>query len=150
MPRTLLITLSDLKWLRAMLRSRSDASLLDQEHLHDLTEELERAVVIDDDSTPHDLVTINSIVGVEDLLTGKCHAYTLVFPAEADIASGRISVLAPLGTALLGYREGDELRWKMPGGTRHLRVRSVIRPEQSPPPDGAPPRPWLPDGPLAA
>ncbi len=52
----------------------------------------------------------------------------LVFPAQADIGAQRLSVLAPVGTALLGYREGDEVEWLTPGGLRRLRIEKVIQP----------------------
>ena len=63
--------------------------------------------------------------GMLDLSSGERREYTLTYPAEADVAAGRISVLAPLGTALLGYREGDEFEWQMPGGLRRLRIEKV-------------------------
>ena len=64
---------------------------------------------------------------VEDLTTGMRRQITLVYPTDANPDLGRISVLAPLGTALLGFREGDEVEWRMPGGLRHQRVERVWR-----------------------
>ena len=66
-----------------------------------------------------------SRVVVTDLTGGSRRAITLVYPHEADPAAGKISVLAPLGTALLGYREGDHVEWLMPGGIRRLRIENV-------------------------
>jgi len=58
--------------------------------------------------------------------------YTIVYPHEADYANGKISVLAPIGTALLGYREGDTVEWQVPGGRRRLKIDAVIyQPEAS-------------------
>jgi regulator of nucleoside diphosphate kinase len=64
-------------------------------------------------------------VTVTDLDSGREHEYTIVFPRDADLSAGRISVLAPIGTALLGYAEGDEIEWNVPGGVRRLRIDSV-------------------------
>ena len=85
------------------------------------------AVVVDAEDVPAGVVTMHSRVRVQDVATGESWTYTLVFPHDADIASGRLSVLAPLGTALLGYREGDEIEWRMPGGVRRVRILEVTR-----------------------
>ena len=139
--RAIFVTEPDLGRLRALLRGMSESSIRDQEHLQDLRGELDRATAVDPDEVPEGVVTMHSQVRVEDVDTGETRMYTLVFPHEADVASGRISVLAPLGTALLGYREGDEVEWEMPGGVRRLRIREVQRaPLQSgtrPPASGA-------------
>jgi regulator of nucleoside diphosphate kinase len=66
---------------------------------------------------------------VLDLTSGARHEWKLVFPAEADVSAQRISVLAPLGTALLGYGEGDEFEWEVPGGLRRIRVEKVQQPK---------------------
>ncbi|MGB4785506.1 MAG: GreA/GreB family elongation factor, partial [Candidatus Acidiferrum sp.] len=75
---------------------------------------------------PADTVTMHSHVRVRDLDTGGESTYTLVFPSDADIAKGKISILAPIATALLGYREGDEIEWPTPGGRRRLNVIRVL------------------------
>jgi regulator of nucleoside diphosphate kinase len=91
-----------------------------------LERELERAnVVKPQEISPH-VVTMNSRVEVLDVDTGERRCLTLVFPAEAGIEAGRISVLAPLGTALLGSREGSSVTWTTPRGPRRLRVERVL------------------------
>jgi len=124
-PRTIVVTEPDLKRLLSLVRRANDSGQ-DKEHLQDLEEELARATVVDADEVPGEVVTMHSEVHVEDVETGETRVYTLTFPHEADVTSGRISVLAPLGTALLGYRENDELEWRMPGGVRRLRIRKVL------------------------
>jgi len=58
--------------------------------------------------------------------------YTLVFPSDADLKNGKLSVLAPIGTALLGYRQGDIFNWKVPGGTMKIKVLEILyQPEAS-------------------
>jgi len=122
------VTRSDLDRLRAILGSRN-RSVRDHGHLLDLRDELERAQVVRDDEIPLDVVTLQSQVRVRDRETGMVSNYTVVAPAQADVSSGQVSVLAPLGTALLGYREGDEVEWQMPGGVRRLWIERVMQPQ---------------------
>ena len=122
----IVVTRSDLERLRAILGSPGK-SARDHEHLLDLSDELERAQVLRDDEMPSDVVTLQSQVRVRDRETGMVSNYTLVSPAQANVSSGYVSVLAPLGTALLGYREGDEVEWQMPGGVRRLWIERVTQ-----------------------
>jgi regulator of nucleoside diphosphate kinase len=68
---------------------------------------------------------MNSRVRVEDLDSGHLYAYQIVFPRDADLAKNRISVLAPIGTALLGYGAGTTVEWQVPSGMRRLRILGV-------------------------
>jgi regulator of nucleoside diphosphate kinase len=63
---------------------------------------------------------------VRDLDTDECEVYTLAYPEEADLAQGTLSVLAPLGTALLGTRAGQIVHVRAPGGVRRLRVERIV------------------------
>ncbi|KAB2835548.1 MAG: transcription elongation factor GreAB, partial [Candidatus Brocadia sp.] len=65
-------------------------------------------------------------VVLQDLETGEEETYTLVFPENADIARGKISILAPIGTAMLGYEAGDAFEWKVPAGKRRLKVKQIL------------------------
>lgn len=123
----IVITELDLKQLQHVLREQFAGAGRDQDHLHDLEEELGRASIVEEGELPAGVVTMNAQVRVQDIETGESRTYTLVFPHEANPSLGRVSVLAPLGTALLGYREGDEIDWSMPGGVRHLRLHEVVR-----------------------
>jgi regulator of nucleoside diphosphate kinase len=90
-----------------------------------LEEELDRAFVVDPYRVPATVVTMNSEVEATALETGQTFKVTIVFPAEASAKAGRVSVLAPLGLALLGSRVGEEITWTMPGGVRRLRVDNI-------------------------
>jgi regulator of nucleoside diphosphate kinase len=94
--------------------------------LVDLEEELERGIEVESRDVASDVVTMNSTVRVTDLETNASHQYTIVFPADADYEKGRISILSPIGTALLGYRAGDVVAWEMPRGTRRLRIDELV------------------------
>lgn len=109
----------------AFLLGDGPSGARDAAHLQELRAELDRAVIVAPEEIPPGVVTMYSAAIVLDLASGSHHEIRLVFPHEADPAQGKISVLAPLGTALLGYREGDEVEWLMPGGLRRLRIDSV-------------------------
>jgi regulator of nucleoside diphosphate kinase len=121
----IVISEADERSIRRLLGVQSSASLHDQGHLQELTSELERAQVLEGEEIPADVITMHSQVRVLDLESCWKSDLTLVFPSEADIEANQISVLAPLGTALLGLREGDEVQWRMPGGVRRLRIERV-------------------------
>lgn len=95
-----------------------------------LREELDRATIIDPAVFPTAVVALDSTVEFEDLDTGEVEAYTITFPDRADVSRKHISVLAPIGTALIGCREGDVVKWFTPGGTRKLKVRRVSPPAE--------------------
>jgi regulator of nucleoside diphosphate kinase len=97
----------------------------DHQHLLELEAELDRAVVLEPDEMPADVITLGARVGVRDMASGERREMTLVLPKQADVRNQRLSVLAPLGTALLGYREGDEIEWVMPGGLKRLGIEWV-------------------------
>jgi regulator of nucleoside diphosphate kinase len=124
--RSIHVTGQDMQRLRHILSAPGGASTRDQAHLQTLREELDRAVVVSAEETPADVVTMRTLVRIRDLKSGMQGDYTLVYPWEADVDSNRVSVLAPLGTALLGYREGDQIDWRMPGGVRRLRVEKIL------------------------
>lgn len=92
-----------------------------------LEEELMRAEVIPVADVPPTLVTMNSRVRYRDESTGREHDVTLCFPHDADVSNGRVSILAPIASALLGLVVGDEIEWPVPGGrTTRLRVLEIV------------------------
>jgi len=128
---------SDYAKLRVLL-STALYSKAHQAAFAKLREELDRAAVIDSAVFPADVVTMNSTVTFEDLETGERDEYTITFPDRADIDCKRMSILAPLGTALIGCRVGDLIRWSTPGGIRTLKVRDVSQPRAAAAPAVAP------------
>jgi regulator of nucleoside diphosphate kinase len=90
-----------------------------------LREELARAEIVAAKETPPDVITMNSRAEVLDLETGERMQWTLVFPRDANIEQGKISVLAPLGTAMIGQRIGDEIEWPVPYGRRRLKILAI-------------------------
>jgi len=119
LPPSITVSRRDAARLEAMLdapalrNTPAAASLLD---------ELTRADVVPEDQVPADVVRMESIVECEDENGGERHVLTLVYPQDADVSAGKVSVLAPVGSALLGLGVGQSIDWAAPGG-RQLRLR---------------------------
>jgi regulator of nucleoside diphosphate kinase len=125
MNRQIIITDTDRKKLSAIIGD-GKGPVRERAGLKALQSELDRARVLPPMEVPGDVITMYSRAVLRDLDTGEDMEFTLVFPHEADIDEGKISVLAPLGTAMLGYRVGDEFAWEVPGGNRRLKVADVV------------------------
>jgi regulator of nucleoside diphosphate kinase len=121
------ITESDLDRLRKLISVMS-ASDIDQtrDYLEMLENELDLAEIVTPESVPKDVITMRSKARLLDINSGKEVVYSLVFPNEADLKKGKISVLAPIGTAMIGYKVGDIIEWEVPAGLRRLRVEEVL------------------------
>jgi regulator of nucleoside diphosphate kinase len=115
----IIITTTDLERLRPLLDLHDSpaAELLDAE--------LHRARIVAPDRAPPDVVMMNSEVVYEDCETSATRTVRVVYPKDADAVQGRISVLAPIGSALLGLRVGQSITWRVPNGTKRLRVVEV-------------------------
>ena len=98
----------------------------DREYLDYLEKELDDAVLVPSDQMPVDFVTLNTRMRVRDLDSNDEESIQLVFPSDANFREGKISILTPVGTALIGYRAGDTVEWKIPSGTRRLRIEEII------------------------
>ena len=119
------ITETDYDKLCRLIAGRR-GSRADADHLNELEGELERAEVLADKRTvPPDVITMGSEVRLMDVDTGEIKVYRLVFPSEARTENS-LSVLAPIGTAILGYRVGDLIEWRVPKGVRRLKVLDVL------------------------
>ena len=94
-----------------------------------LERELVRAVVVPRDKIPHDVVTMNSRVLFENEKTGERREISLVYPGSANIDMGKVSILVPIGTALLGLRVGQSIDWELPSGEK-ARYRVIAVPYQ--------------------
>jgi regulator of nucleoside diphosphate kinase len=99
---------------------------MDRDDVSGLVGELQRAVVVPASEIPPDVITMNSRARLLDLDQLTTLELTVVYPEDADFAEGRISVVAPIGAAMLGYRVGDEIEWVVPSGPRRLRVEAIL------------------------
>lgn len=103
------------------------------DEFEDLEIELDRAGVLSDANVPKDLITMNSQIRYLNVQDNKELTITLVYPKDANSSEGKISILAPLGSALIGLKVDQEINWMFPDGkTRTLRILEVIyQPEAS-------------------
>lgn len=120
------ITEFDLHRLQQLLEEASHTNFRGREDLANLQAELARAEIVAPHHVSRNVITMNSTVVLLDLETEEEETYTLVFPEAADIAAGKISVLAPIGTAMLGYEVGDIFEWAVPVGKRSLKVKEIL------------------------
>jgi regulator of nucleoside diphosphate kinase len=119
------ITEADAEGLRRLIQRVRAAGPTQRQHLDMLEQELDRAEVVAAESIPRDVITMNSEVRLQDLDSGATQRYRLVFPHQLR-AQDSVSVLAPIGTAMLGYRVGDVIEWPVPKGIRRLKVLEVV------------------------
>ncbi len=98
----------------------------DRADLDELAAEVARATIVEPSKIPPSVVTMNSKVRLLDLDTKETMVFTLVFPDEANIDAGKISVISPIGTAILGYAAGNTIVWQVPAGKRRIKVEEVI------------------------
>ncbi len=94
--------------------------------LKELVVELQNAEIVEPEKMPPDVITMNSKVRFKDIEESEDYIFSLVYPGDSDTSKGKLSILAPVGTALLGYRVGDEIRWKVPAGTKIFCVKEIL------------------------
>ncbi len=133
MTREIFITSLDRERLLKLIAKEREFGTFNQEgHLLELEKEVKRAVVLPSESIPADAITMNSKALLKDMDSGEEEVYTLVYPEDADLEDNRISILAPIGTAILGFREGDIFEWEVPAGPVRLRVEKILyQPEKA-------------------
>ena len=124
--RIICINAFDRKRLIKLIEDSSNYNNPDKIHLKELEKELNRGKIVEPKDIPKDVITMNSMIHFKDLDSGEEMTYTLVFPDMADISNNKISILAPIGTALIGYRIGDIIEWEVPAGLRKLKVEEIL------------------------
>ncbi len=120
----LILSKSDYELLKTHLKLSTTLSEFNKKKL---SIELKTARVLKSEEMPDDVVSENSKVRIEDIESGQAYTFELVAPKQADMKQSRLSVLSPIGVALLGYRPGIEVDWEMPGGLRTFKIVSVQR-----------------------
>ena len=133
------VTDADHRLLTALLESVACEESRDPASADALRHELERATIVPAEQMPSYVVTLYTRFRLKDLDTGEVQDYTLVLPGQAAPRAGTLSVLAPLGTALLGYKDLDVVEWVVPAGRRRFRVEAVLYQPEADGIYGAPP-----------
>jgi regulator of nucleoside diphosphate kinase len=130
---TIYITKKDRERLGSLIqlvRIQNDRAHLG--YVNRLEEELDEAEIVASEDIPSDVVTMRSKIKLKDLDTNEERVYSIVFPSEANSDEGKISILAPLATALLGFRRGDTVEFQAPSRLRRLKVEEILyQPESS-------------------
>lgn len=124
--RQIFVTTNDLKRLDELLSVAGAFNYRDRNDLKSLNSELGRAKIVDSRDVPPTVVTMNTRLRFLDLDDGSQTEVTLVFPAQANIDEGKISVLSPIGTALLGYAKGDKIECMVPAGARRIQIEDIL------------------------
>jgi regulator of nucleoside diphosphate kinase len=121
----LVLLKNDYDILLSYSRDTRNYKSFDQRNAVELLDELKKGEVIDHKDFPADAVRINSKVKIEDRSSKRILDLMLVLPDKADVRTGKVSVMAPIGVALLGYRKGQEVTWEVPAGKKHFRIVEV-------------------------
>ena len=125
MNKSIYITTQDQQRLQDLIAETAASGPRQQGDWKALAEELRRAVIVRPNEVPAEVITMNSRAELIDLETGETVTFTLVFPRDAWLEEDKISVLAPIGAGMLGYRVGDEFEWRVPQGVRRMKVAKV-------------------------
>ncbi len=123
MNRRIYITLADKNKILKLIDD-AELDIKNKDHIRDLNAELSRAEIVDIKKLPSKVITMNSRVLLS--LDGLDEEVSLVYPDEANVSENLISVLSPIGTAILGYSEGDMIEWKVPSGVTTIKVKQVL------------------------
>ncbi len=94
-----------------------------------LTAEINRAEILPDDEIPSEVIGINSFFIIEEMNSKKKMELTLTLPDNSDLKQKKVSVLSPLGIALIGFKKGDIVDWLLPVGARKLKIIDVQNPQ---------------------
>ncbi len=105
---------------------RSGSTTFDQQNIEELQTELKRAKLVSKEAVPKDVVRLNSVVTIKEEKEKKTMEVVLVTPNKADIKQRRISVMSPIGTALIGFRKGQQVEWQVPAGKKTFTIVEVI------------------------
>jgi regulator of nucleoside diphosphate kinase len=116
---------NDFEILNAYVKNVQGMQVNEKENYHKLSMELKKAQIVDPETFPKDTVRLDSIVVIKDLLTGREMSITIVLPQKADIKQKKVSVLAPIGTALIGFRKGQKVSWQVPSGKKDFMIMEV-------------------------
>lgn len=124
--RKIFITKFDKNRLETILDDMGSSSLRDRQDLEMLRAELLQANIVESKKIPPTVITMNSKVQFRDLDNDEKTIVSLVFPIEANYNDGRLSVTSPIGTAMLGYAEGDTIEWTVPAGKRRINIERIL------------------------
>lgn len=128
--KKLILLQEDYQLLKSHTRSIAENETIESKSARKLAAELENnPLVLEKEAFPKDVIRIHSEVTLQDIKTNKEISFTLVLPSEANVQLKKVSIFAPMGTAVIGYRQGDEFMWEMPSGERAYTILHVNNPD---------------------
>jgi regulator of nucleoside diphosphate kinase len=123
---SVVILKKDYDILSGLLSNMQGMQVNERENFRKLQGELSKAKIVDETKMPEDVVRLNSLVTILDLQSKKEMKLTLVLPGEADIKEKKVSILAPIGTALIGFKKGKKVSWEVPAGKKDFEITDVL------------------------
>lgn len=126
MEKQIFVTDFDMKRFQWLFTNSSKFDPMYQRHLRELEREMKNAVVVEPKDIPPDVITMHTKFTLRDLNTNGEFTYTLVFPFDADSEKMMLSILTPIGVAVIGYRIGDEAEFEVPGGKRKIKIINIL------------------------
>lgn len=123
MKPTPILTITDYNILRELVKNAKDSTNIREIAL--LTQELDRAIVNKGSVLDESIIRMNSHATVEDTKTKQRMNIQIVMPSQSNIKEGKVSVLAPLCVAIIGFKENDEVEWQLPAGIKNLKIIAV-------------------------
>lgn len=125
----IIITHDDYETLSSYSKGHAAITKIDRKDAASLQTELQRAVIVKNEELPEDIVRLNSRVIIQEEKKNKLIDIVLVLPEKANIKAGKVSVFAPIGTALLGFKQGSKVKWDVPAGSKTFKIIKVSKPE---------------------
>ena len=122
----LVVRKDDYEHLLTYLKGGLSGNSFDNRNAFDLQAELKKAKVVNKESFPQDVVRLNSKVKIKEESGGRLIELTLVTPEKADVNQRKISVMAPIGTAIIGFSKGARVKWQVPSGSKTFTIVDVI------------------------
>ncbi|KUJ61925.1 gramicidin biosynthesis protein [Flavobacteriaceae bacterium CRH] len=114
---------TDYQFLRDLISKSKNST--NSKEIGQLAQELDRAIISPENELDNSTVRINSYVTIEDVKAKKQMKIKIVLPSSADVKQGKISILAPLSVAIIGFKENDQVDWELPAGIKTLKIVAV-------------------------
>lgn len=122
----LVVTKEDYEILISCLNNMYGRAAFDRQNAQELKNELKKATLVNAADFPGDVVRLNSRVKIKSEKKDEIMELMIVTPDKADIKKRKISIMAPLGTALIGFRQGQKVNWQVPSGKKTFTIMEVI------------------------
>jgi len=123
---TITLNSLDLTRIQTCLKEAMQVNAISKMEAATLIKEIQSASVVDPESIPSNVVTMNSIVQISFLNTKKTVEFQIVYPNQANVKENKISIFSPIATALIGYKAGDEIDWVVPAGITKIRIDAIV------------------------